>query len=162
MAALVLLGLNASRFMSLEQQPLVGYSPTVKVLQSKLQDFDRMLATGVFTFKNRIDQIEAGAHCLANYKAAGERRTAFAEDSVQSPDDTASVLPTLAGIVQALDPRGAIYYRAVLNGRVCRVRDKIDEFTVVKISPSKVVVRRAGRSWTLDSPTPYFSSDQGS
>lgn len=161
-AALVLLGLNASQFMSLEQQPLVGYSPTVKALQSKLQDFDRMAASGGFSMKDQLNLLKAGAWFSAGSATAGRSGAAKATNGSQVPDATESVLPTLTGIVQALDPRGAIYYRAVLNGRVCRVRDNIDEFTVVKISPSAVVVRRAGRSWTLDSPTPYFSSDQGS
>jgi hypothetical protein len=162
LAALLLLGLNASQFMSLEQQPLVGYSQTVKTLQSGLQDFDRMAAAGVFSMKDQFNLLEAGAWFSAGDKAAKSPGAARAESGSQLPDATDRVLPTLSGIMQALNPRGAIYYRAVLNGRVCRVRDKIDEFTVVKISPTGVVVRRAGRSWTLDSPTPYFSSDQGS
>ena len=161
LAALVLLGLNASQFMSLEQQPLVGYSQTVKTLHSKLQDFDKMAAAGVFSVKDQFDLFEAGAWFSTGSKAAGNSGAAKAENGSQIPDAAESLLPTLTGIMQALDPRGAIYYRAVLNGRVCRVRDKIDDFTVVKISPAGVVVRRSGRSWTLDSPTPYFSSDQG-
>jgi hypothetical protein len=162
LAALVLLGLNTSRFMSLEQQPLVGYSQTVKVLQSSLQDFDKMMAAGVFSMKDQFDLLEAGTWFSAGSKAAGSSGAAKAKSGTQIADATESVLPILTGIIQAVDPRGAIYYRAVLNGRVCRVRDKIDQFTVVKISPTGVVIRRAGRSWTLDSPTPYFSSDQGS
>jgi hypothetical protein len=162
LAALVLLGLNASRFMSLEQQPLVGYSQTVKALQSKLQDFDKMAASGVFSMKDQFNLLETGAWLSAGGKAAANPGADTAKSGSQIPDAAESALPTLTGIMQALDPRGSIYYRAVLNGRVCRVRDKIDEFTVVKISPAGVVVRRAGRSWTLDSPTPYFSSDQGS
>jgi hypothetical protein len=162
LTALVLLGLNASQFMSLEQQPLVGYSQTVKALQSRLRDFDKMAAAGVFSMKDRFDLLEAGAWFSAGGKAAGSSGAAKANSGTQIPDATESLLPTLTGIMQALDPRGAIYYRAVLNGRVCRVRDKIDQFTVVRISPTGVIVRRAGRSWTLDSPTPYFSSDQGS
>jgi hypothetical protein len=148
--------------MSLEQQPLVGYSQTVKTLHSKLQDFDKMVAAGVFSMKDQFNLLEAGAWFSADNKAAGSPGAAEATHGSQIPDAVESVLPKLTGIMQALDPRGAVYYRAVLNGRVCRVRDKIDEFTVVKISPTGVVVRRAGRSWTLDSPTPYFSSDQGS
>ena len=161
LAALVLLGLNAFQFMSLEQQPLVGYSQTIKVLQSKLQDFDKMLAAGVFSLKDRIDLIETSAGSLAGHKAGGGSGTASAQKSAKISDGTENVLPTLTGTMQALDPRGGMDYRAVLNGRVCRVRDKIDNFIVVKISPTGVVVRRAGRSWTLNNPTPYFSSDQG-
>jgi hypothetical protein len=162
LAALVLLGLNASRFMSLEQQPLVGYSQTVKSLQSQLRAFDKMAATGVFAVKERFDLLKVGARLSTGGKTAASSGSARAKSSGSIPDAAASVLPTLSGIMQAMDPSGGVDYRAVLNGRVCRVRDKIDEFTVVKISSAAVVVRRAGRSWTLESPAPYFSSDQGS
>jgi hypothetical protein len=162
LAALVLLGLNASRFMSLEQQPLVGYPPAVKALQSQLQLFDKMAAAGVFAVKDQLDLLKADARFSTGGKAAASSGSAGAKSGGQIADAAANVLPTLSGIMQALDPSGAVYYRAVLNGRVCRVRDKIDDFTVVKISPAAVVVRRAGRRWKLDRPTPYFSSDQGS
>jgi hypothetical protein len=160
LAALVLLGLNASRFMSLEQS-LVGYSQTAKALQSKLHEFDKLVATGVFAVKDRLDLLEASARYPVGSRAAASAASVGARSGDPIPDATQSLLPTLTGVMQTLDPRGAIDYSAVLNGRVCRVRDKIDEFTVVKISPAGVVVRRAGRSWVLESPTPYYSSDQG-
>jgi hypothetical protein len=162
LAALVLLGLNVSRFVSLEHQPLVGYSQTVKTLHSGLQDFDKMVATGVFSLKNQVNLLEAGPWFSAGSTAEANPGDVKAKSGSQIADAAEILLPTLTGILQALDPRGTIDYRAVLNGRVCRVKDKIDEFTVVKISPAGVIVRRAGRSWRLDSPTPYYSSDQGS
>jgi hypothetical protein len=161
LAALVVLGLNVFQFMALEQQPLVGSSQTVKVLQTQLRDFDNVAATGVFALKDRIRQIEAGTWFSARPEATGPSGTAGAVGGIPVPDAFESLLPKLSGIIQTLDPREGIEYRAVLNGRVCRKRDKIDEFTVVRISPGAVVVRRAGRNWTLNSPTPYFSSDQG-
>ncbi len=160
LGALILLGLNAFEFMSLEQQPLVGHSQTIRMLQSKLREFDKALATGVFSLKDRIGLIEASAG-RSKGGTGDDAKAAAGHGSAQIPDAAQHALPTLSGIMQALDPRGAIYYRAVINGRVCRVRDKIDEFTVVKISPTGVVVRRAGRNWTLDKPTPHYSSDQG-
>ena len=161
LAALIVLGLNTYQFISLEQQPLVGYSQTVKVLQAQLRDFDTAAATGVFALKDRIQQIEAGAWFSTRRKPADHSGTTKAVGGTPIPDAAGMLLPTLSGIIQALDPRGGTDFRAVLNGRVCRVRDKIDEFTVVKISPGTVVVRRAGRNWILNTPTPYFSSDQG-
>jgi hypothetical protein len=102
-----------------------------------------------------------GAWFSVDGKAADNPGIGKGRNGIQIPDATESILPKLSGIVQALDTRGAIYYRAVLNGHVCGLWDKIDEFTVVKISPTAVVVRRAGRNWTLDGPKAYFSSDQG-
>jgi hypothetical protein len=63
--------------------------------------------------------------------------------------------------MQVVDPEGAVYFQAVLGGKVCRTNDKIDGFTIVSISPAGVVVRRSGFKWTIDSPKPYYSSDQG-
>jgi hypothetical protein len=161
LAALVVLGLNLFQFMSLEQQPLVGYSQTVKVLQAQLREFDNAAATGVFELKDRMRQIEAGAWFSARRQTTDPPGTAKAAAGTPIADAAEILLPTLSGIIQTLDPRGGTDFHAVLNGRVCRMRDKIDEFTVVKISPDTVVVRRAGRNWILNNPAPYFSSDQG-
>jgi hypothetical protein len=161
LAALVMIGLNAFRFMSLEQLPLVGYSQTIKAVQSRLQDFDRTVATGIFTLKDHIIPISAGGSFFTNSKTAKRDDDGKGPQDIRIADAAESVLPTLSGILQTLDLRGSVYYRAVLNGQVCGEQDKINEFTVVKISPTAVVVRRAGRKWTLDGPTPYFSSDQG-
>jgi len=161
LAALVLIGLNASQFMSLEQQPLMGYSQTIKVVQSRLQDFDRTVATGIFSIKDHISPVAAGGWFSTNGKTAKNPESGKAPQDSRIADAAETILPTLSGVLQTMDRRGVVYYRAVLNGRVCGEQDKIDAFTVVKISPTAVVVRRAGRNWTLDSPTPYFSSDQG-
>ncbi len=161
LSALVLMGLNAFRLMTLEQQPLVGYSQTIKAVQARLQDFDKTVATGIFSLKDRISPVSAASRFSTNSKTAMRHEDGKGAQEMRIADGAETMLPTLSGILQALDLRGTVTYRAILNGRVCGERDKIDAFTVVKISPTAVVVRRAGRNWTLDSPTPYFSSDQG-
>jgi hypothetical protein len=161
LAALVLIALNAFRFITLEYQPLVGNSPTVKLLQTKLQQFDRTLAAGVFSFKDRIDLLGAFNASSKNRKSKDDRSVSEGQDGSQSQAGRTTGLPSLSGIIHILDPLGSVYYQAVLNGQVCREKDKIADFTVVKISPGGVVIRRSGREWTIEGPTPYFSSDQG-
>jgi hypothetical protein len=159
--ALALLGLNASRFMAMEQQSLVGYPQTVKELQTKLQDFDTTAAAGIFAVQDRLNLIEEGTWFSDPPESADNPGAGKTGNSTQIPDPTQSILPNLSGIIQVMDPREGLSLRAVLNGRICRVRDIIDGFTVVKISPTAVVVGRVGNNWTLDGPKPYFSRDQG-
>ena len=161
LAALLLMGLNVFQFLSLEEQPLVGYSQTVKVLQVKLEDFEKIGATGAFALKNRLNPLKVDSWFSSGSKTEDHPGAGKVPNLADIQESAESTLPRLSGILRALQPGGTLYYSAVLNGRVCRVKDKIDEFTVVKISPTSVVVRRGGHDWTLDSPTPYFSSDQG-
>ena len=161
LAALVVIALNVFRFMVLEHQPLVGNSPTVKLLQTKLQQFDRTLAAGVFAFNNRIDLLDAFSASSGNRKSKNDRSVSEGQDGLQSQAAKTTGLPSLSGIIHILDPLGSVYYQAVLDGQVCREKDKVADFTVVKISPAGVVIRRSGRKWTIKGPTPYFSRDQG-
>ena len=161
LAALLLLGLNAYRFMSLEQQPLVGYSQTIKILHVKLQQFDRTLAAGAFSLDRRMDVLRSFTSSSQVRKPAAGRPGSTAQADLQSPVSDPTVLPYLSGIMQVLGPHGSLSFQAVLNGRVCRERDKIDDFAVADISPAGVVVRRKSRQWLIKSPSPYYSSDQG-
>ena len=161
LAALIVVALNAYHFMSLEQQPLMGNSPTVKLLQAKLQQFDRTLATGVFSFENRIDLLGAFSTTSRKLKSKEGLAAPTGQDGAQGRAGKTTGLPSISGIIHVLDPLGSVYYQAVLDGRVCRKNDKIDSFTVVKISPTGVVVRRSGRNWTIECPIPHYSSDQG-
>ena len=155
LAALLLIGLNAGQLMSLADQPLIGYSPTIKALRSGLQQFDSNWVGHVFSFASDIElpQPSKNGESLPAKAAPG--------NSSNQESDQPTILPSLTGIMQIVRPDGVVYFQAVLNGKVCRTNDKIDDFSVVKISPAGVVVRRAGFKWTIDSPKPYYSTDRG-
>ena len=160
LAALLLAGLNAYQFMALEQQPLMGYSQTIKMLQVAFRQFDTTLAAGDFSLEHRMDFLNSWTSTIEPHNPSQGRSTSNERADVQAPASDPA-LPILSGIMQVMGPHGALEYQAVLNGRVYREKDKIDAFSVDRISSTGVVVRRSGRQWLIKSPTPYYSSDQG-
>jgi hypothetical protein len=159
LAALLLAASNGFSFLCMEGGALQGYSPAIKSLQSKLvrlknDQTNRAVAFGkaeagfLFTTYRRLKStvIPEGAAS----KAEG--------GPVVSKDPA---LPPLTGIVQVMDGRGARHYSAVLNGKLCREKDRVMDFVVAEISPRGVVLRRSGRRWFIQAPSVYYSSDSG-
>lgn len=161
LAALLLAGVNAHQYMSMADQPLMGYSQTIKLLQANLHLLDNSLADGLFSTASQIELPEPATQLTIAEKAKKDHRATDADNGPKNQTPKTAVLPSLTGIMHVVDPDGGAYFQAVLNGRVCRAKDKIDNFTVVKISRAGVVIGRSGLKWTIESPTPYFSSDQG-
>jgi hypothetical protein len=160
LAALLLIGLNGYHLIALENQPLVGHSPTIKALRLNLGHYENTLSTPVLsTDDKRLHPI------LIRYaEPPAPAPPAIAPPAeiaapVVAPDRT--VLPVLAGVVQALDQQGRQSYWALLDGRVCRTGDRVGAFVVDRISPRGVVLNRAGRQWSIEAPAPHYSQDQG-
>jgi len=163
LATLLLGGLNAFWFMALEQQPLVGYSQTIRTLQTQLVKFEGLLTAGVLSLNAGGDlqaQSEPSPMAGSNLQGNLSVPQANADAQTRTPDPTNS-LPTLSGIMQVLGLHGAVDFHAVLNGQVCRKKDKIDGYTVDQITPTGVVLRRSNGKWFIKSPSPFYSSDQG-
>lgn len=161
MAALILVGLNAYQFMSLEQQPLVGYSRTIKTLQAKLQQFDRRLAAGDFAQNHRFNLLGVALSSPIKQGSTDDQSNSDPQKGSQHLVAKVTGLPALSGIMQMTGPGGAVRLQAILNGRLCSAKDTIAGFTIEKISPQGIVVRQSGRKWTIECPTPYFSCDRG-
>ena len=159
LATLLLGGANAYWLMALEQQPLVGYSQTIRTLQTQLVQFESLLTTGSLSLK-------AGSDLPAQFKPSPMAGSLKSNPTApQAHADTharaTTVLPALSGIMQVLGHHGTVDFQAVLNGQVCRKKDKIDEYTVDQITPAGVVLRRSNGKWFIKSPSPFYSSDQG-
>ncbi|MEE4113875.1 MAG: hypothetical protein V2I40_13740 [Desulfobacteraceae bacterium] len=160
LAALLLIGLNGFHLIALENQPLVGHSPTIKALRLNLSHYENTLsAPALSTDATRLRPL------LIRY---AKPPTPAPPTSAPPPDIAAPVaapeqinLPVLAGIVQALDQQGRQSYWALLDGRVCRSGDKLGAFVIDRISPRGVVLNRSGRQWLIEAPAPHYSQDQG-
>jgi hypothetical protein len=161
LAALLIGGLNVSPLISMEAQPQAGYSRTVRELQTDLQRLDAILAAQLLPLRKSWE--------LSDFSRPSQSAGSVAADPTPPRIGTASrdrvpeaaPLPTLSGIIQTMAPNGSVYFQAVLNGRSCREKDKLNDFTIEKITPSGVVVRHARATWFIPCPTPFFSSDQG-
>jgi hypothetical protein len=161
LAALLIGGINIHQIAMVENQPLAGYSQTIKMLQTNLLQFDQTLADGLFSLASRVELPELDVLS----KEAGKTAKGIpvsVDGNAPGPQATDTIiLPSLTGIVHVVRTNGTVYFQALLNGQLCQAKDEIDGFTVDNISPEGVVVRQAGIKWTIERPTPYYSSDQG-
>jgi hypothetical protein len=160
LAALFLIGLNGFHLIALENQPLVGHSPTIKALRLNLSQWENALTRLTMSYD------DSGLRpVFARYQPQADPST----EAASAPDDQPSAvtppqqiaLPALSGIVQALDQQGKLTYYAVLDGRVCRTNDQVGTYVVEQISPRVVILNRAGRQWHIECPAPNYSEDRG-
>ena len=159
LGALFLIGLNGFHLLALENQPLVGHSPTIKALRLNLSQWENALT------RLAMSSNDSGLRpVFARYQPQADLPT----EAVSEPDDKPSVeapqritLPALSGIVQALDQQGKQTYLAVLDGRVCRTNDQVGTYVVEQISARAVILNHAGRQWHIECPTPNYSEDRG-
>jgi hypothetical protein len=160
LAALFLIGLNGSRLIALQNQPLVGHSPTIKALRLNLNRWENALTTLAWSFDDS-GLSPAFVRYRQPPKESSTNAVAAPEDkpSIQTPDMI--TLPVLSGVVEALAQQGKQTYLAVLDGRVYQTGDRVATFVVERISPHGVILNRSGRQWHIEGPTPNFSEDQG-
>lgn len=161
LAGFLLAGLNAYAFISIDEKPLAGPSGTIRMLNTQLKKFD-ITQTAGFLAGNRIKDIRKTPP--QHVEPADSKQNQSPPETQKGPKNPASkptILPTLSGIIHVVSSQGTSHYQAVLDGRVCREKDEISNFTIDRISPAGVVIKRFGHKWVITSPDPYFSSDQG-
>lgn len=161
LAAVILAWVNGLYFMALESEPVKGDPATIRALRMKLSRLESVAADSA---QHLIGQDDTQGF-FAAYRvpqSAPMTPSATSADGGSAPVAAAATgLPVLTGILQVLDRPGAPYYLAVLNGRVCGEQDQVSEFTVGKISSEGVALHRSGGRWFIESPRPYYTSDQG-
>lgn len=161
LAAVLLGGLNIFALMSLEAQPTVRYSHTIQELQANLQRFDAILSAHGLPYDQHWELPEYFNPSSAAGNAPAVRPSTQVQTEHLKLKPEPNPLPVLSGVIRTLDPNGSVYFQAVLNGRSYRERDQLDDFTVDRITPAGVVLRRTQRTWFIQCPTPFYSSDQG-
>jgi hypothetical protein len=159
MAALILVGLNAFYLLTLENQRLVGHSPTIKALRENLTQWENAMIAQPWTPDgNRLNPFLVGA------PSPPETTDTVVPSKGQAPvtDPPAVVaLPALDGVVSILDRRGRQRYLAVLGGRVYRTADRLGPFKIALITPGGVVLSRDDRKWHIPCPKPAYTEDRG-
>jgi len=157
LAALALIGLNGFGYLALESKPLQGSSVALRSLRQNLARLD-----GVWTndLLNALDRESVDALLVSVVAPLGTEGPVSEGASPQASAEK-MVLPKLTGILQMADPNGSLSYMAVLDGRVCRPNDQIMAFWVGRITKDGVLLYRDGKKWFIESPAPYYSSDQG-
>jgi hypothetical protein len=156
MAALIVVAINGHTFMALESKPLEGSSMVIKSLRAKMELLDGVLSGNRHALFDRAGD-KAWASSLRIPRA--EEQVAKVEAPLRSVEKIE--LPALSGIMQVANPGQAPYFMAVLDGRVCRERDRVNAFVVAKISAQSVTLLGDGGHWQIESTALYYSSDQG-
>ncbi|MDA8138049.1 MAG: hypothetical protein M0036_05280 [Desulfobacteraceae bacterium] len=150
LAALALIGLNGFSYMTLESKPLQGSSVAIRNLRQKLTRLGsgRDLGSASEMLISMVTHPPAGA-------------VASKDDPQPQAVADKPALPVLAGIMVSADPFGAVSYTAVVNGKVCREKDKIMDYVVAKITTEGIVVQRDGQEWFIPGPKPSHCDDKG-
>jgi hypothetical protein len=156
MAALIIAAINGHAFMTLESTPLEGSSIVIKSLRAKIARLDGVLSGNRF---NLFEQAGDKEWVSSLRIPQPNEHAAEAEMPLHGVETIA--LPVLSGIVRVAHSTRAPYYMAVLDGHVCRERERVKEFVVGKISAQGVLLLREGEQWYIESSAPYYSSDQG-
>ena len=159
MAAVGLLGLNGFHLMALENQQMVGHSPTIKALRANLIQWENTMMAPMLTEDTPFKPL------LARYPEPPTRDTteepSATSGALPIKPPTAIALPVLKGMLRKVDRRGRQSYWAVLDGRVYQQDERIGEFVVLQVSRDGVILGRNGQQWHLDCPTPTYSEERG-
>lgn len=161
LAALIFISINGFGFLSIDGQTLEGYSPLIKSLQQKLSRLEtRSSIHNVIDMgKNDVQHLFTAYHqTKADTIQTNEM---LKEDSGASEAADEPALPALNGIIQMKDSLGSAYYTALIDGKSYGEKDRVKNFVVTKISLQGVVLSRSDKRWFIQSPTIYYSVDQG-
>lgn len=160
-AALFVAGANGFHLMTLENQQMVGHSPTIKALRTNLAQWESTVpAPSWRPDDSRLNALRVRHGELELESAAASWPPSNTDASPPEVPETIA-LPVLKGMVRSMDRRGRQTYLAVLDGRVYQTDDRVGDFVVEHVSSDGVVLGRDGRQWHLDAPKPDFSEDQG-
>lgn len=158
MVALVVLGYNGFKVMSFLNPSLLGPSNLVKVARQKWQQFDKALPHAAHEVYDSIDLDLMLAHLTPESFKSKQK------DQITPPkkEKEAQVrLPKLTGVLSVSDIRGNIRSLAVIGGKRLAEQDRVDEFTVQKITKRGVVLTKNGRRWFLPAPEVRYTLEQG-
>ena len=158
-AALVLVAINGFGFLGLESEPLRGNSKAISSLRRKLTRLENRLADNAHSALGKEGFWEKPLAMLTSH--ASNEPSGESGSALSFAENENVLLPHLTGILQAAGPWGETRYLAVLDGRVCREKDKVMAFSVEKISAAGVLLHRQGMEWFIESPKPRYCSDQG-
>ena len=157
LVALMLIGYNGSKLMSLLSPPMVSRSMEVRLASQKWRQLQNIISQSSEKMTPAIDLDTA----FGKIPPVVEKEIPVQPD--QSPAENNEIqhakmqLPTLSGILRNIDIHGRAYAVAVIDGHRLRENDQMDGFTVQKIKKDGVVIARNGQTWFLGAPDVAYS-----
>lgn len=163
LGAFLLLVYNYFQILSLEGQPLKGHSPTIKQMESNLAKLDGLLSEE----STLIAQSRLFGNFFDRYKQKKKEspstRVVSPAEKTHSPVKAVEkvILPELGGIVEINGIDGRLRYKALIDGGIYRVEDRVRQYVVKQITGSGVVLQHGQRRWFVKNTQPRFSNDIG-
>lgn len=148
-AALLILAVAGSETMTLLSAPPPAESQELRSVRRKLRELEAVAVVPLDLAgeAEKLERVFGGTDAASAAPAPAEEALAG-----EVLEEEAPLLPRLSGIVRIQGADGRLRYRAMLDGRDLGERDKVDGFTVQRISQAGVVLAGAGRQWTLAAP----------
>jgi hypothetical protein len=161
MATLILMAINGFGFLSLEGQTVKGHSPLIKSLQQKLVRLENRPSVQkvINISQTEIKRLFAAYHHAKSSSIEGEKISDKVDHPSKNMDEP--VLPPLNGIIKVVDSSGSTYYKALFGGESYRKKDRLMNYLIIKISLQGVTLSHSGKRRFIQSPTTYYSIDQG-
>ncbi len=156
-AALILIGYNSSRLMTLLSPPIVERSMEVKLASQKWRQLQNKISRGSEEFTEAINLDTALLGISPGPDNDIPKLSDISSDENKSAQQTKIRLPILSGILRNTDIHGRTYATAVIDGHRLKVNDRIQGFKIQKILEDGVVVTSGGQSWLLNAPDVTYS-----
>ena len=158
-AALLLVGHNGSKLMTLLSMPMSGQSAQVKLASEKWRQLqDKMSQTA----KEMADNMDLDLVFIKFSSNFAHQKSNALEPGIAAEAQTEPhiiQLPKLSGILRCMDIKGNVYTLAVIEGRRFREDEQVREFRIQKIEEKGVVLAKGGKSWFIKTPEVSYSNN---
>jgi hypothetical protein len=161
LAALVLMVLNGFGFLSIEGQTVKGHSPLIKSLQQKLVRLENTSSVQkiINVSQKEIQRLFAVYHRAKPNSIEDKKMSEKIDRPLRNMGEP--VLPPLNGIIKIVDNSGSTYYKALFGEKSYREKDRLMNFLITDISLRGVTLSHSNKRRFIQSPTIYYSIDQG-
>ena len=131
--ALVLIGYNSSKLMTLLSPPIAGRSMEVRLASQKWRQLQNSIDRGSEEFTKIIDLDMALLGIPTNPADNIPKLSDISSDENKKVQPSEIQLPILSGILRNTDIHGRAYATAVIDGHRLLENDRIQGFTIQKI-----------------------------
>jgi len=156
--ALILLGYNISKFVSLYDVPLVGASSQSRLASEKwrrLEDLDSAKKEN-----NWAEKIESLTSEITPQEAKVEETAPVQKQAIEQHYE-AEVIPEITGIIKISRADGSSRSAVIIKNKLYYENEMIEGFSIKEITEKGIFLTKGKRSLFVNAPAASFSVDRG-
>jgi len=161
LAALLIGGYSSSQLMNLFSPTLPGLSRDIKSARQKLTQVNESASLYMEKGINNFHLKEIFERFTLSSTKQEKETILRKKNPKPIKKEEKVVLPKIAGILQAINISGEIQYKVVIDGKCLNEYDRVNDFTVKKITPEGITLAKGDKKWFIPAPKVYFSFDRG-